>query len=237
MIVEQLAHILDQLGADWVLWLLIVLSVASVAVVIERLLFLHRNRVPVAELQGKLSKALDQGQDAALKLLAGYKGMEARVVAAGVEHMHRGAAAAEEIMAGVEHVERQRYERFLSYLGSLGANAPFIGLLGTVIGIMGAFADLQMSMGAPEGGANRTEAIMGSISEALVATAVGLLVAIPAVVAFNQLRGRVKRIQANTGALAAILLAHLKGTNTTSSAGATGTSDAASSKAGKQDAA
>ena len=212
MIVEQLASILDQLGAAWVLWLLIVLSVFSVAVVIERLIFLARNHVPVGELQDKLSAALDKSQDAALQLLASYKGMEATVVAAGVRHMHRGAAAVEEVMAGKEHVERQRYERFLSYLGSLGSNAPFIGLLGTVIGIMGAFADLQNSMSGGDAGPNRTEAIMGSISEALVATAVGLLVAIPAVVAYNNLRGRVKKVQANTAALAAILLAHLKQT-------------------------
>ena len=93
MIVEQLAHILDQLGADWVLWLLIVLSVFSVAVVIERLIFLARMAVPVGDLQDKLSSALDTSSDAALQLLAGYKGMEATVVAAGIRHMHRGAAA------------------------------------------------------------------------------------------------------------------------------------------------
>jgi biopolymer transport protein ExbB/TolQ len=214
MIVEQLAHILDQLGADWVLWLLIVLSVLSVAVVIERLIFLARNRVPVAELQDKLSDALDKSPESAAQLLSGYTGMEAAVVAAGVKHMHRGAAAAEEVMSGKEQIERQRYERFLSYLGSLGANAPFIGLLGTVIGIMGAFADLQLSITGNDGGPNRTEAIMGSISEALVATAVGLLVAIPAVVAYNQLRGQVKRVRANTAALATILMAHLKQTST-----------------------
>lgn len=213
MIVEQLAHILDQLGADWVLWLLIVLSILSVAVVIERLIFLARNRVPVAELQDKLSDALDQSPVEAAKLLGGYTGMEAAVVAAGVKHMHRGAAAVEEVMAGKEQVEKQRYERYLGYLGSLGANAPFVGLLGTVIGIMGAFADLQTSMTGGDGGPNRTEAIMGSISEALVATAVGLIVAIPAVVAYNQLRGKVKKVQANTSALATILLAHLKQTS------------------------
>ena len=64
MIVEQLAHILDQLGADWVLWLLIVLSVLSVAVVIERLIFLARNRVPVAEQAKPMRpKAKEDGAD------------------------------------------------------------------------------------------------------------------------------------------------------------------------------
>ncbi len=209
--VEHLARILDELGAEWILWLLIVLSVISVAVVIERLLFLRRNRVPVGDLQDKLATALDTGKDDGLKLLEPYSGMEAVVVSSGIRHMHRGPAAVEEIMAGREQVERQRYDKYLSFLGSLGANAPFIGLLGTVIGIMGAFADLQVTMNA-DTQANRSQAIMGSISEALVATAVGLLVAIPAVVAFNQFKGKVKRVQADTAALGAILLAHVKST-------------------------
>ncbi|MCO4763221.1 MAG: MotA/TolQ/ExbB proton channel family protein [Myxococcales bacterium] len=206
VIVEQVAQGLDQLGAAWVLYLLIGLSVMSVAVVVERLLFLRRNHVPVGVLQGRLLVALDEGRDAAVKLLRGYTGMEAVVALAGVEQLHRGSAAAEEIMASAEAVERQRYSRFTGFLGSLGSNAPFVGLLGTVIGIMGAFADLQ----AAGGGGARTQLIMGSISEALVATAVGLLVAIPAVVAYNQLRGRIESVEANTQVLSGIVLAHLK---------------------------
>ena len=109
------------------------------------------------------------------------------------------------------HCEKVRYERFVAFLGSLGSNAPFIGLLGTVIGIMGAFADLRNIVG--EGSANRSEAIMGSISEALVATAVGLIVAIPAVVAYNALKVQIKKAQTDTASLAAVLLAHLKSTS------------------------
>lgn len=211
--VEQLSHILDQMGAEWLLWLLIGLSVMSVAVVIERLIFLARNKVPVQELQERLASELDRGPEHALALLGDHTGMQAVVASAGVRNLHRGADAVEEIMAGREQLERQRYDRYLGFLGSLGANAPFIGLLGTVIGIMGAFADLQMSMSA-DAGANRAQAIMGSIAEALVATAVGLFVAIPAVVAFNQFRGVVKRIQAETSALGSVVLAHSKSTQT-----------------------
>ncbi len=212
MIVEQLSNVLDRLGAEWILYLLIGLSVLSVAVVIERLLFLRRNRVPVDELQPKLLKALESSTDEADKVLAPYDGMEATVVRAGVQEMDRGVAAVEEIMSAREGTEKLRYERYLGFLGSLGANAPFIGLLGTVIGIMGAFADLKVSM-AEAADANRTQAIMGSIAEALVATAVGLIVAIPAVWAYNQFRGKVKQVQANTGSLAGILLAHMKTEN------------------------
>jgi biopolymer transport protein ExbB len=92
----------------------------------------------------------------------------------------RGPDALEDLLAG--RVERARldYERRLIFLGTLGNNAPFIGLFGTVLGIIRAFADLAAHPGA--GGA---ATVMAGISEALVATAVGLFVALPAVVMFN----------------------------------------------------
>lgn len=209
MLIDTLARVLDTLGAEWILFLLLFLSVLSIAIVIERILFLQRNKVP-GDLQTQLLRALDKGPKEAVAVLEPHKGMEAQVVLAGVREMQRGAAAVEELMAAQEALEKQRYDRFLGFLGSLGANAPFIGLLGTVIGIMGAFADLQMSMGEVSADANRTQAIMGSISEALVATAVGLIVAIPAVWAFNQFKGAIKGCQARSAALASVLLAHLK---------------------------
>lgn len=207
---EQISNLFNQLGVTWVLDLLIVLSILSVAVAIERVLFLFQNAVPVADLQPKLLAALSQGPKAAEALLAPYKGMEAQVVLAGVREIHRGADAVTEVMNGKSAIEKQRYEKFLNFLSSVGANGPFIGLLGTVIGILGAFADLKMQVG--QTGASRQAMIMGSISEALVATAVGLFVAIPAVVAYNQFRTIVKKRSNNTDALAAILLAHLKTT-------------------------
>lgn len=205
---QQLSNLFHEIGVVWVLDLLILLSVLSVAVVIERFLFLFQNRVPVGDLQPKLLDALQKGPEAAEQLLQNFKGMEAQVVLSGVREMRRGPDAVAEIMAAKTAVEKQRYERFLNFLSSVGANGPFIGLLGTVIGILGAFSDLKEQVG--QTGASRQAMIMGSISEALVATAIGLFVAIPAVVAYNQFRTMVKRSQANTDALASILLAHLK---------------------------
>ncbi len=209
---QQLSNLFHEIGVVWVLILLIVLGVSSVAVTIARMLFLWQNRVPVAELQPKVLAALEKGQQATEDVLSGYTGMEAQVVLAGVREMRRGPEAVAEIMAAKEAVEKQRYEKFLNFLSSVGANSPFIGLLGTVIGILGAFSDLKEQVG--QTGASRQAMIMGSISEALVATAIGLFVAIPAVVAYNQFRTIVKRTQANTDALSAILLAHLKTTKT-----------------------
>jgi biopolymer transport protein ExbB len=91
-------------------------------------------------------------------------------------------------------------EKHLGILGTLGNNAPFIGLFGTVLGIIKAFADLAKNQG---GGA---AVVMAGIAEALVATAVGLLVALPAVVAFNIFQGRIRRTMGRVDAIAHLIL-------------------------------
>jgi biopolymer transport protein ExbB/TolQ len=207
-IVDHTAQVLDLFGAAWILYLLMFMSVFLVAIAVERLLFLRRNRVPVEKLQQPLLKAMDEGREAVEKLLAPYSGMAAQVALAGVAELHRGSASVEEVMGAREAAESKRYDQRLAWLGTIGSNAPFVGLLGTVIGIMGAFSDLQLATGAAAATAN--QAIMSSISEALVATAIGLFVAIPAVVAFNYLRTRVKEAQSDTRVLAGIVLAWTK---------------------------
>src|SRR5690606_1363246 len=107
------------------------------------------------------------------------------------------------LMQGAQATERGRYDRGLGFLGTIGNNAPFIGLFGTVLGIIGTFANL--ADGSPEA----SKQVMHAISEALVATGVGLLVAIPAVVAFNVFKARTKRAQAQTELLSHTLLAFL----------------------------
>jgi biopolymer transport protein ExbB len=93
--------------------------------------------------------------------------------------------------------------RGLIVLGSTGSNAPFVGLLGTVLGIIKAFADLATSNEA-------STAVMAGISEALVATAIGLLVAIPAVVLFNFFQSKNKSILARVESLSHLILARVK---------------------------
>ena len=103
-------------------------------------------------------------------------------------------------MASAKSRLRIDLERNLGVLGTLGNNAPFIGLFGTVLGIIKAFADLSRNQA---GGAG---AVMSGISEALVATAVGLMVAIPAVIAFNYFQGRVRKALARVDAMAHLVL-------------------------------
>lgn len=202
MMTTALFHLFTRAGAEWVLVLLAALSVASLTLVLERLAFFARRRTPVPDLlpllrAGRLDEArLRVGQ---------RRGLEAEVARAALAAADGGPASVQEAVACAIAEARPGYERALSFLGTLGNNAPFLGLFGTVIGIIQAFSDLAV---AGAGGARGAGAatVMAGISEALVATAVGILVAIPAVVAFNGyqrwLRALVQRAEAVGHALA-----------------------------------
>ena len=188
------------LGAEWVMWLLVVLSIISVYVMIERAIFFSGVSRGDADTRRKLLSALGEGAfEEVAKLAKASNGAAARIVGEMAAQAGRGRAAVEAAMTGTRAEEKIRLERHLSYLGTLGANAPFIGLFGTVLGIIQAFHELAKS-GINPGGEQST-AVMAGISEALVATAVGLLVAIPAVVAYNIFQRRVKQTLAQADGL------------------------------------
>jgi biopolymer transport protein ExbB len=190
------------LGSEWVLWLLIVLSILSVAVMVERWLAFPRRAPDLDNLAANLLESLGRGDiGAARKAIGEPQTPEARVGLVGLSEMKRGRDAVGEAMASAKARERLALERRLGILGTLGANAPFIGLFGTVLGIIKAFADLAQNQGA--GGA---AVVMRGISEALVATAVGLLVAIPAVIAYNIFQGRVRRTMQRIDTMAHLIL-------------------------------
>ena len=209
-IVERSKHILLEVGATPIMYLMIALSVVSVAIMIERGWFFVTVSENIEKLAGALAEHLNQHDvTGAARLVGASKSAEAAIVAAGLRQLHRGPEAAQEAMASATALQRMRLERRLAYLGTLGNNAPFIGLLGTVIGIVQAFEKLQ-SAGAGGGGGPGTD-VMGAIAEALVATAIGLVVAIPAVAAFNYFQRRIRATLANSDALTHILLAYAKG--------------------------
>ena len=175
------------LGAGWVMWLLVILSILSVAVTLERVTYLMRDGSDANTLSQSMKAFFSSGDQAAFQAtLAKVGGFEARVLEAGVEVANRGPKAAEEAMGAVAMAEKLKMERGLSVLATVGSNAPFLGLFGTVLGIIKALRDLSMETA----GAN--DAVISGISEALVATAIGLLVAIPAVVLYNILSRWVK---------------------------------------------
>jgi biopolymer transport protein ExbB len=208
-IVSHLKQALTGLHASWVMWLLLLLSAASIVLIVERLLFFRSIRDDIPGLAKELDELLraTRYRDA-IRRMQRSKSAEASVVLAGLLHADMGPIAAQQAMEGAVALERMRLERRLAFVGTLGNNAPFIGLLGTVIGVIEAFEVLGTS-DALRATAGSSSAIMSGISEALVATAVGLFVAIPAVAAFNYFQRRIQSVIANTEALSKVLLAHL----------------------------
>jgi len=233
-IIERVKNAMVGAGAAWVLWLMLILSVVSLAIMLERAWLYFSLRDDVGTLMRDLGKLLRSGDlEGARKRLETSPSAEAAVVLAGVVESTYGPEAAEEAMAGASALQKTKLEKRLAYLGTLGNNAPFIGLLGTVIGIVGAFEELGKANAKPVAGAAgaaaaaaataaanaanagsqiASAAVMSNIAEALVATAVGLVVAIPAVAAFNMFQRIVKTTLSNTDALGHVLLAYLKST-------------------------
>lgn len=208
--IERMKSAMVGTGATWVLVLMLVLSVISLAVMLERAWLYWSLRDDVGELMKELGQLLRKGDlEGAKKRLERSPSAEAAVVVAGLVEADMGADAAEEAMAGASALQKIKLEKRLAFLGTLGNNAPFVGLLGTVIGILAAFDGLSKAKGGG-GSSVAPENVMAQISEALVATAIGLVVAIPAVAAFNGFNRVVKTTLSNTEALAHMLLAHLK---------------------------
>jgi len=225
---ERVKSALVGLGAGWVLLLMFALSVISVAIMLERGWLFISLRDDIPKLMRDLAALLRAGDwEGARRRLEASPSAEAAVVVAGLVEAPRGAQAAEEAMAGASALQRTRLERRLAFLGTVGNNAPFIGLLGTVIGIVAAFDELAReaaAAGSSPGSQAATNAasvsatLQAHISEALVATAVGLFVAIPAVAAYNLFQRMVKSTLANTEAVGHLLLAHLKSPEETQAA-------------------
>jgi biopolymer transport protein ExbB len=202
---NQLLDLFLFLGSQWILYLLLGLSVISIAIAIERILHFYQGREDLEALSQSLAERLRQGQlDEARELLARSRSHIAKVALRGLDGLKLGAAAMEEIIAGATQIEKLKMERGLAFLGTLGNNAPFIGLFGTVLGIIRSFRDL--SLNTIQGSA----AVMAGIAEALVATAVGLLVALPAVALFNFFQRFIRSKLAGADALSRVLLAHAK---------------------------
>jgi len=213
---EWLQRLMTNFGAQWVMWLLIGLSVVSVAIMLERAWFYWSLRDDLVRLASDLRELLRNGDlEGAKKKMEASPSAEAAVVVAGLVEADRGGRAAEEAMHGALALQRMRLERRLAYLGTLGNNAPFIGLFGTVIGVVQAFAALgrqdSASAAAEAAAGMAPQEVMAAIAEALVATAVGLAVAIPAVATYNFFQRQMKSTLGNTDALSRVLLAHLAG--------------------------
>lgn len=192
------------LGSSWVLYGLLFLSVVSFAAMAERALFFRRNRASGEGLHAAVRRAMEtDGESAVLAALAKSPSIEARVVREALSFRAGGAAAVTDAAQSAIARERAQLERSMTLLGTLGNNAPFIGLFGTVLGVIEAFAHLGT------GDAGAMGSVMSGIAEALVATGVGIFVAIPAVVAFNAAQKKIGDIENETDALTKLVAAWL----------------------------
>lgn len=205
MSIESKLRSLAGFGASWVMWVLVALSVVVVAIALERAIVLVMTRDDVGALRRNLASALGRGDLVAARgIVVASRSIEGQVLAAGLGALPRGAAAVEERLASEAQLARLGLERRLAVIGTVGSNAPFVGLLGTVIGIIRAFHALDAS------GGQMSTALMAEIGEALTATAIGLLVALPAVALFNFFQRRIAERIARAEALGREMLSFVK---------------------------
>jgi biopolymer transport protein ExbB/biopolymer transport protein TolQ len=205
MLIQKLMYVAETASAV-VLYLLIALSVLSIGVIIERWWYFRRRRVDPVELGETLERALRTGgASTAIDELKNSRGVEAEILADALKWESQGAESVEQILSKAVRQRRKQFESGLIFLGTLGNNAPFIGLFGTVLGIMNSFKQLGSSQTPGAMGS-----VMASIGEALTATAIGILVAIPAVVGFNIFQKKGSDIEENAAALGNIVLAWMR---------------------------
>lgn len=171
-------------GSDPTVWVMIFIFNLALFVVLERVYVLRKVRGDGSALVQYLTESLHRGDSAdrvAAEAAEAKYGLEGRVAAVSLKGWDKGEHAMKEYAESALIAERRRLEKRLVILSTLGNNTPFIGLLGTVLGIMKAFRDLA------EMGDSGPAVVMRGISEALIATAMGLAVAIPVVIAYNAL--------------------------------------------------
>jgi biopolymer transport protein ExbB/TolQ len=206
MLIDRLLKI-ALLGSEWVLYLLVGLSVVSLATMVERLVFFLRHRDDLTRLRRRLTERLDAGEvREAAQLLEQSRSIEAGLALVALRWAYAGPEAIADAVDAELLRQKKELERGTTLLGTLGNNAPFVGLLGTVLGVIIAFDALGgtgQNMGAMGG-------VMAGIAEALVATGVGLFVALPAVVAYNLIQKRIGDIETNAISLTKLITAYAR---------------------------
>lgn len=202
---EEIFKKLALVGDIWVLWILLVASVVSIGVIIERWWLFRKGKIDFPKFLDELGRKLDKNDAISARQLArATTGVEAKVALAGLVNLSKGPASVEEAMTSRLVLEKTLLEKNIVILGTLGNNAPFIGLFGTVLGIIKAFNDLAVT------GGSGVSVVMAGISSALIATAFGILVAIPAVMANNYFQTRLRRISANSQSLIHLFQVYLQ---------------------------
>lgn len=196
------AQIADQV----VLWILLILSILSLGMILERFFYLRKMARESLITRSKVRAALQSHSVEDVETMSkDPETIEGRALSYAMKHIKEsGSKGLEEAFNSFALTERPELERFLNFLATVGSNAPYIGLLGTVLGIMKAFNDLASSAEAGQ------QTVMAGISLALVATAAGLFVAIPAVISYNYYQRQVRGVLHGLDAVKELCLAYAK---------------------------
>jgi biopolymer transport protein TolQ len=189
-----------------ILYLMAILSVVSVSIMIERYFALKKISASSHTMSKGFRTVIEtQDMNKIEQLSADERSLEGRALGYGLGFVKtHGAQGLDELFDSYKAIEKPGLEKNLNLLGTIASNAPYIGLLGTVMGIMKAFNDLANSPG------QGNEVVMAGIAHALVSTAIGLAVAIPAVVAFNFFQKKVGMVLSNIDAARDLCLMYIK---------------------------
>jgi biopolymer transport protein ExbB len=204
---SSLTNTILQAIEQGIMILLVLLGLGCLYVFAQRWRVVGQTLSGAHRLRAGLERRLDDApagdfaeNQASARIAAGETAAAMRLVRTALDNSALCPEALEQVLAAQESRERERLERGAQFLGTVGANAPFLGLTGTVLGILAAFRKMAESGG---GGSD----VMAAIAGALIATAAGLLVAIPAVVLYNLLKARIRKTANALGDMRRLLLA------------------------------
>lgn len=182
-------NIVDTLRSSFTMIILVACSVIVLTFIFERWLFFKHTSVDADRFFIKIKDAFrNDGVEKAISVCNSSLSPLAAVIKSGLEEVESNNSAASEMMDATAIEQRTKLEKNLNVLGTLGTIAPFIGLFGTVVGIIRAFHSLAVS------GSAGPSVISAGIAEALITTAAGLVVAVPAVIFYNYFLRRVNTI-------------------------------------------
>ncbi len=197
-----MAHYADQV----IIIVLAVMSVVSIAMIFERYISLRRVSAESRRVRARIKVALQSGDiDDFSDIAKDPTSLEGQAAGQAMKYLKaHGGKGFEDIFNTFILNEKAELERYLPILATIASNAPFIGLLGTVLGIMKAFNDLAVAQDAGQ------QTVMAGISTALIATAAGLFVAIPASIAYNYFTRKVKSTLTSVESVKELGLAYAK---------------------------
>jgi biopolymer transport protein ExbB len=172
-----------------VMWPLLICSLASLAIIIERLINLRRSKILDPSIVERVTGLVEGGRvDRAVDVCRTQPGIYTNIVLAGLEVAGKGESVAKEEVEDAGRHETTRLSRYLGALGTVVGISPLLGLTGTVFGMIEVFKTIA------EVGAGQAEQLSNGISQALITTAFGLLIAIPSLVAYNYFQSKAESI-------------------------------------------